>query len=99
MEHETIYVAGGLYSEPYGSPAEFKLVKAGHGDDRPYLTRKKNGLQLTRHHAHLYAVAPDLSKLFLVDYREGVGRNQVVTLTKDQQDMIRQSIETNYFFD
>lgn len=94
MEQGPIYVAGGLY----GDPATFQLVRAGHGNDRPYLTKRPNGLRLTAHHANLYALKTDLSEAVLSDYRQGPGRALRVKLTEEQKNMIRKSIETNYFF-
>ena len=95
MERDIIYVAGGLY----GAPAAFDLVNAGNGDDRPYLTKDPKGLQLTRHHADLCALSPDLSTAILADYRGNPCRAGKVALTAEQRERIRRSLETNYFFD
>lgn len=87
----------GKYTDAGASICEFGMVH-NPGDERPYLTRKKNGLTLAWHHSSLYALRVDGKKAMLIDPRSQPKSPLKVELTKAQQEAIRKAIETDYFF-
>lgn len=98
----TIYFAAGMYCNQHqqSDNLTFKLVHAGSADPRPYLTKSPNGLQLTSHHASLYALSEDRSEAVLVDPRHGgvAPSPKRVKLSQEHRDLIEQAIRDDYFF-
>lgn len=97
-----VFFAGGLFPTgkhtDAGEPiCEFGMVH-NPGDERPYLTKKMNGLTLAWHHSSLYALHIDGEKAMLIDPRSRPASPLEVELTKAQQEAIRKAIETDYFF-
>ena len=96
-----IYFAGLMLWSETGAPKRFELVHASE-NTLPYLTKNKNGLRSTSHHACLYELSRDLKTAILVDRRgtEGFGPAPIeVKLTEKQQENIREAIKSNYFFE
>lgn len=98
----TIYFAAGMYYEQpqQSNNLTFKLVHANNADPRPYLTKSPNGLQLTSHHASLYALSKDRSEAVLVDPRHGgiAPSPRRIRLSQEHRDLIEQAIRDDYFF-
>ena len=62
MNNDAIYLAGFLEKDPEKEVIYLKMIH-NSGDRRPYLTHNANGLKLTRHHANLYVLSQDHSKI------------------------------------
>lgn len=96
-----IYFAGLMIWTETGTPKRFELVHASE-NPLPYLTKNKNGLKNTSHHACLYELSRDLKTATLIDKRETEEFGPApmeVKLTEKQQENIREAIRNNYFFD
>ena len=96
MENK-IYFAGLMVNHANGAAPTFEFVSAS-GSKLPYLTRNKDGLKHTSHHASLYKLSDDFKTATLVDRREGNG--PIITkLTVEQQVCFGIAVKNNYFFD
>lgn len=96
-----IYFAGLLIWTENGLPKKFEMVHSSESP-LPYLTRNKNGLKNTAHHACIYELSHDLKTAMLVDRRETEQFGPApmeVKLTEKQQENVREAIKNNYFFD
>lgn len=96
-----VFFAGGMYET--GNPAdpvEFRMVHAS-GNDRPYLTKRFDGLRTTAGHASLYMLAPDGKTARLVDRRYDLdGKNpDAITLTVKERNLVEKAVRDRYYFD
>ncbi len=70
------------------------------GEKRPYLTKSKNGLSVTRSQCNMFAYTPG-SKIarYVPDHRRCGTLVSDVHLREDQIALLDEAIATNYFFE
>lgn len=70
------------------------------GESRPYLTKTKNGLAVTRTQCSMFMYTPgsNIAK-YVDDYRRCGTLRSDVRLRADQIELLDKAIATNYFFD
>lgn len=101
MDELAIFLAGFPEQDPETKRTRLQLVHL-TGDDRPYLTHKVNGLKTTRHHANLYQLSQDHTKVLLMAASEDKDISRTppaFALSKENQKRIQKAIDTDYFFD
>lgn len=97
----TFYVMGGTYRK--GDKDEFALVSPYGRTSLPYVTCKRQGtlFNLTKHHAHEYALLEDGKTLTIVHRGEpnGVGAPPIVILTDALAEQVRQVIASENIYE
>lgn len=97
---KAIYLAGVPVWDQDRGMFQLQLIH-NTSERRPYLTHNDKGLALTRHHANLYVLSQDYSKVRCViqSYMEGMSKcPREYTLSDEDRTLIQEAIDTNYFF-
>lgn len=69
------------------------------GEERPYLTKSKDGLAVTRTQCSMFMYTPgDKIAKYVDDYRRCGTLRSDVLLRPDQIELLDKAIATNYFF-